>query len=169
MNMEKFHVGDVYKYRLYFDKTKWKDITEVSYVKTLEDVEFLKPDPADPESMRTSYKILGNLKTNPELVDKLNSWDRWEYTNPIGQEKTISNIVKAIKDWNKPMNKNKEKLDSFTEYCKAHPEQRFWQALRNWHRDNFDADANFILTAEVNVDAQVQSLWTKEKDTFYIE
>ena len=28
--------------------------------------------------------------------------------------------------------KNKETLDSFVKYCKAHPEQRFWQALRNW-------------------------------------
>jgi hypothetical protein len=26
---------------------------------------------------------------------------------------------------------NKE-LNSFIAYCKAHPEQRFWQALRNW-------------------------------------
>lgn len=23
-------------------------------------------------------------------------------------------------------------LQSFIEYCKDHPEQRFWQALRNW-------------------------------------
>ena len=30
------------------------------------------------------------------------------------------------------MNKNKELLDSFTEYCKKYPEQRFFQALRNW-------------------------------------
>jgi hypothetical protein len=25
-----------------------------------------------------------------------------------------------------------ELLDSFVAYCKAHSEQRFWQALRNW-------------------------------------
>lgn len=30
------------------------------------------------------------------------------------------------------MNKNIELLESFQEYCLAHPEQRFWQALRNW-------------------------------------
>lgn len=29
-------------------------------------------------------------------------------------------------------NKNKEQLDSFTKYCELYPEQRFWQALRNW-------------------------------------
>ncbi len=30
------------------------------------------------------------------------------------------------------MSKNKELLESFTEYCVAHPEMRFFQALRNW-------------------------------------
>jgi len=29
-------------------------------------------------------------------------------------------------------NKNKEMLDSFTEYCKENPRQRFFQALTNW-------------------------------------
>ena len=28
--------------------------------------------------------------------------------------------------------RNKKLLDSFVAYCEAHPEQRFWQALRNW-------------------------------------
>ena len=28
--------------------------------------------------------------------------------------------------------KNLELLTSFTEYCTAHPQERFWQALRNW-------------------------------------
>lgn len=65
------------------------------------------------------------------------------------------------------MNKNKEKLDSFTEYCKANPEERFWQAIRNWHRDNFDADANFILTAGIPMERD--KFYTREKDTFYIE
>ena len=30
------------------------------------------------------------------------------------------------------MNKNKEKLVSFIRYCLDHPDERFWQALRNW-------------------------------------
>lgn len=30
------------------------------------------------------------------------------------------------------MNKNKKILESFVAHCEAHPEQRFWQALRNW-------------------------------------
>jgi hypothetical protein len=28
--------------------------------------------------------------------------------------------------------RNKAALASFTAYCEAHPQQRFWQALRNW-------------------------------------
>ena len=30
------------------------------------------------------------------------------------------------------MTKNSETLADFTEYCKDHPDQRFWQALGNW-------------------------------------
>ena len=29
-------------------------------------------------------------------------------------------------------NKNTTTLKSFVEYCEAHPDERFWQALRNW-------------------------------------
>jgi hypothetical protein len=28
--------------------------------------------------------------------------------------------------------RNSEQLDSLVEYCQAHRDQRFWQALRNW-------------------------------------
>lgn len=28
--------------------------------------------------------------------------------------------------------RNSDALASFTEYCQAHPNERFWQALRNW-------------------------------------
>ena len=28
--------------------------------------------------------------------------------------------------------RNKESLKSFIEYCALHPDERFWQALRNW-------------------------------------
>jgi len=34
-------------------------------------------------------------------------------------------------------NKNQKLLKDFTNYCKAHPEERFWQALRNWARIPF--------------------------------
>jgi predicted lipoprotein len=47
-----------------------------------------------------------------------------------------------------------ELLDSFVAYCKAHPEQRFWQALRNW------AGAEYIFVGK-NKD--------NIEDTFYWE
>jgi len=30
-----------------------------------------------------------------------------------------------------------EALESFIKYCREHPEERFWQALRNWSRCDF--------------------------------
>jgi hypothetical protein len=33
--------------------------------------------------------------------------------------------------------KNVYALTSFVEYCKAHPQERFWQALRNWSGYSF--------------------------------
>lgn len=30
------------------------------------------------------------------------------------------------------MTRNQKLLEEFTAYCQANPEQRFWQALRNW-------------------------------------
>lgn len=33
--------------------------------------------------------------------------------------------------------KNQLSLNNFTEYCIKHPEERFWQALRNWSGSSF--------------------------------
>jgi hypothetical protein len=33
--------------------------------------------------------------------------------------------------------RNSKTLASFVAYCKANPQQRFWQALRNWAGYNF--------------------------------
>jgi hypothetical protein len=33
--------------------------------------------------------------------------------------------------------RNSEVLKSFVEYCEAHPQERFWQALRNWSGHSF--------------------------------
>lgn len=32
---------------------------------------------------------------------------------------------------------NLKQLNDFTDYCLQHPEQRFYQALRNWSQYNF--------------------------------
>ena len=37
------------------------------------------------------------------------------------------------------MSDNKEALESFIKYCKKHPSERFWQALRNWSGMHFIA------------------------------
>lgn len=35
------------------------------------------------------------------------------------------------------MNKNQESLLEFIKYCFEHPQERFWQALRNWSQYYF--------------------------------
>lgn len=61
--------------------------------------------------------------------------------------------------------KSKKQLDSFVEYCTAHPEERFWQALRNWTRETINPNANFILTAEIDRNNIVG--YRNLRDTFY--
>jgi len=51
--------------------------------------------------------------------------------------------------------KSKELLSSFVIYCLLHPEQRFWQALRNW------SGFHFIYGSDEPDKAQI--------DTFYLE
>lgn len=53
-------------------------------------------------------------------------------------------------------NKNRKLLESFTAYCKENPDQRFWQALRNW------AGVAFILTTDKLEGGELH-------DTFYTE
>lgn len=55
------------------------------------------------------------------------------------------------------MNKNKLVLDDFVRYCDDHPEQRFWQALRNW------SGFHFILKFN-NYEKFLEGI-----DTFYFE
>lgn len=61
-------------------------------------------------------------------------------------------------------NKNQKQLKSFTLYCENNPEQRFWQALRNWNQIE-NPSHNFIITAEI--DPLFNSRWINEMDTFY--
>lgn len=72
------------------------------------------------------------------------------------------------------MNKNEKMLASFTEYCNKYPEQRFWQALRNWTQQNLDHNCGFIYMAPGNAFTMMMEGLDKEvvdslKDTFYIE
>jgi len=59
--------------------------------------------------------------------------------------------------------KSKKTLDSFVKYCKKNPEERFWQALRNWSGYKF-----IYGSYEDNNMAEVCSKKLVE-DTFYKE
>jgi len=54
--------------------------------------------------------------------------------------------------------RNAKTLDSFVTYCKANPELRFWQALRNW------AGFNFIYASD---EARDYGYRVNAHDTFY--
>jgi hypothetical protein len=49
-------------------------------------------------------------------------------------------------------------LESFVMYCTEHPEQRFWQALRNWSGDTYIFRGDKLAS-------EVQG----GRDTFYFE
>lgn len=41
------------------------------------------------------------------------------------------------------MSRNSKELESFTEYCLANPEERFFQALRNWSKVDYIGKGSF--------------------------
>lgn len=57
--------------------------------------------------------------------------------------------------------KSQKQLESFTAYCKLHPEERFWQALKNWS----GADYVFMQRSEKKNNLYI----TINEDTFYKE
>jgi len=57
-------------------------------------------------------------------------------------------------------NKNKKLLSDFSKYCVKNPNQRFFQALRNW------MNVNFIL---VNNNLEIPTFTEDLQDTFYWE
>jgi len=62
--------------------------------------------------------------------------------------------------------RNVETLTDFVKYCEAHPEQRFWQALRNWNQLNHP-EQSFILTCDI-VQGEVK-FFDHLEDTFFRE
>lgn len=55
------------------------------------------------------------------------------------------------------MTRNSKTLASFVKYCKEHPYERFWQALRNWSGYHFILAGNW---------AGVVGITKEEHDTF---
>ena len=64
------------------------------------------------------------------------------------------------------LSQNREVLTDFVKYCEAHPEQRFWQALRNWNQEIYP-DQNFIMTATLGRDDI--KFFDSVEDTFFRE
>lgn len=65
------------------------------------------------------------------------------------------------------INKNERMLKRFTAYCEAHPEERFFQALRNFAQLHIDSDINFVFFGAGNImDYDGMNLL---RDTFYME
>jgi len=68
--------------------------------------------------------------------------------------------------WNSILQKktrNSEALLSFVTYCVQHPDQRFWQALRNWSK------WSFILGSSVPPYQIDDTNIALVDDTFYVE
>ena len=63
--------------------------------------------------------------------------------------------------------RNKKTKDDFIKYLNEHPEERFWQALRNWARES-NPKIQFILTASaLSIGEKME--FTNIRDTFYYE
>lgn len=62
----------------------------------------------------------------------------WFWSNAIGgiklvvRQKDMEESEKLLTAATPGDYDGKDMLDSFVEYCQKHPEQRFWEALRNW-------------------------------------
>lgn len=59
--------------------------------------------------------------------------------------------------------KNKKLLDEFVAYCEEHPEQRFWQAARNW-----SGATRIMYELDYYLDYK-DSHQSSSRDTFYWE
>lgn len=80
-------------------------------------------------------------------------------TKLLGQSKIIVKDGKhqLVKNDEGIPSRNQQSLASFSEYCLDHPEQRFFQALRNWFGVGFIyADNHDTFYWEEGVDYQIK-------------
>ena len=61
-----------------------------------------------------------------------------------------------------------KQLESFIKYCKEHPDERFWQALRNWSEYDFIFGKKYEKTEFIN-DFLDKTRQIGLEDTFYKE
>lgn len=88
-------------------------------------------------------------------------------------KKPLSFLIIIIRE--RMESKSREKLVSFIDYCIKHPQERFWQALRNWSGYSFIFGwrPKKLLTMKDDGGHFVDTLSDVEKlgleDTFYWE
>jgi hypothetical protein len=92
------------------------------------------------------YTVYATAKDGDGCVQSLGTFDNVEDIQiriRMFSEDTVINIEEDTEDADDTeaphgtedidkSNANNKLLQSFTEYCHEHPEERFWQALRNW-------------------------------------
>jgi DNA polymerase sigma len=113
--------------------------------------EYKKKNPKDyPESRRNAMKRY--YSNNREEISKrqheyyiAHKKERKEYDRRKRHEKNKSCLLR----------------EEFNKYCKEHPEERFWQALRNW------SGADKIIWVETDNGENIRN--TIGEDTFYWE
>jgi len=64
------------------------------------------------------------------------------------------------------ISKNVAALISFNNYCEAHPEERFWQALRNWSNSYYPDMRSHIFRANDPSDGGVSDWRETAIDTW---
>lgn len=115
--------------------------------------------------LTTANETIGRLRTALDSVvtyiqkrsDEIGTWALAEsnkgrrgseiYFRNCGASVAMSNLANEIGSFiiNKALadaphaikTRNSEALESFTDYCRRNPEERFWQALRNWSKLSF--------------------------------
>jgi len=85
--------------------------------------------------------------------------------------KEYRHTIRVCQSWNsipqEKISRNEKVASSFTQYLMEHPEQRFWQALRNWAGVGFvytQKTGQFLVKANAMDGQDVQLV-----DTFYFE
>lgn len=107
-----------------------------------------------PELAPSTYVQCNQAFTAPELptllCDRVRDHEGCHYcaTNKLWYDEDTRHVF-ALKE-----TKNSETMGEFAEYCRTHPNERFWQALRNWSGQSFTVAGGpgWVEDAENSVD-----------------
>lgn len=73
---------------------------------------------------------------------------------------------KPVGEFDQVMANHDRTLESFIAYCKAHPEDRFWQALRNWAEQDFVLFGNVPNKKGLTSTVELDGIKVYVEDTF---